>query len=263
VLELRLTPSKTVAQTVQQPQAKSRAAILRDKIVLTMLIVIGSLIAAAFIGWNIAVRLLEIRAFRTPSNSMCPAICIDEHFFASMNAYRRTPPQRGDVILHLAAGGALFSKRVVGLAGDTIAPGAHNEVLVNGKPLPQVSVCGKPQNETHQSDGPSFDVVKVPDGKLFVLGDNVSNSYDSRFYGPITIDQVRGKPLFIYWSPGSARVGCRIGSLQPPIPKSPLTTPSQSLLLPEAQAGPSANPPKTTEATPTMSTTRQMAACAT
>jgi signal peptidase I len=207
VTELQLTPSSGV----QQPQTKASAGLILGRIVLGVLVGVGLLLAAAVIALPIAGKLFEIRAFHTPSNSMCPAICIDERFFASMNAYRGTPPKRGDVILHRTAESAvLFTKRVVGIAGDTVSPGLHNEVLVNGKRLGQVGMCGKPSVDAQQSDGPPFNSVKVPDGELFVLGDNFSNSYDSRFFGPITVDQVRGRPVLIYWSPESSRVGCRI-----------------------------------------------------
>jgi signal peptidase I len=129
-----------------------------------------------------------------------------------MNAYRRKSPERGEVILHSTAqSAAFFIKRVVGIAGDTVSPGAHNEVLVNGNPLVQPAVCGKPVKEdVPDSESPPFKAVKVPDGYLFVLGDNLRNSYDSRYFGFVAINQVKGKPLFLYWSPGTSRIGCPI-----------------------------------------------------
>jgi len=43
-----------------------------------------------------------------------------------------------------------------------------------------------------------------------VVGDNLSNSYDSRFFGLVALNQVKGKPLILYWSPGTSRIGCPI-----------------------------------------------------
>lgn len=206
--ELQFTPSSTV------PQAESKATTgsIWTRIFLGLFVGIALLIAAAVVALPIAGKLFEVRAFRSPTSSMCPTICLDERFLASMNAYRGGVPKRGDVILHSAAQSAsLFTKRVVGIAGDTVSPGAHNEVLVNGKPLVLPGVCGRPANsDAQRSDNPPFDAVEVPDGHLFVLGDNSSNSYDSRFYGPIAVDQVRGKPLLLYWSPDTSRIGCAI-----------------------------------------------------
>jgi signal peptidase I len=173
---------------------------------------IALLIAAMVVALPFAVGAFAIRAFRTPSSSMCPTICLDERFLASMNAYATQPPARGEVILHSAADGkTLFTKRVIGIAGDVVSPGAHNALVINGHPLDQPKVCGRPPtDDTSASENSPFKTVKVPPNHLFVVGDNLSNSYDSRHYGVIALDQVKGKPLFLYWSSGNSRIGCRI-----------------------------------------------------
>ena len=129
-----------------------------------------------------------------------------------MNAYRGVAPKRGDVIIHsVPQSAAPYVKRVIGIAGDTVSPGPHNEVLVNGNPLILPPACGNPIREkTPRSENPAFTAVKIPDGSLYVVGDNLQNSYDSRFYGLISLNQVKGKPLFLYWSPGTSRIGCPI-----------------------------------------------------
>ena len=205
--ELRLTPSPAASQ----PPTKASASSLLGKILLGFVATIGSLVATAVVALPLVGRFFEIRGFRTSSNSMCPTICIEERFFASMNAYRHAAPARGDVILHPAPQGEqLFIKRVVGIAGDTVSPGIHNEVLVNGKGLGRPAECGNPSADPQNSQGSPFNAVQVPNGQLFVLGDNLPNSYDSRFFGTIAVDQVRGKPLLVYWSPKTSRIGCAI-----------------------------------------------------
>jgi signal peptidase I len=74
-------------------------------------------------------------AFKVPSASMCPTICLGERFVADIHAYKSKLPQRGDLILMKhASSGALFIKRVIGIGGDTVAPGQSGTILVNGQP---------------------------------------------------------------------------------------------------------------------------------
>jgi signal peptidase I len=129
-----------------------------------------------------------------------------------MSAYRSRPPQRGDVILlTLPIRDTLFTKRVVGIAGDTVEAEPKHEVIVNGNPLKPPEICGKPvveQNPFVQL--PYFPSTTVPPGSFFVVGDNLPNSNDSRYpeFGLVRADQVEGQPLFLYWSPGRSRIGC-------------------------------------------------------
>ncbi len=133
-------------------------------------------------------RWVGIAAFRVPSSSMCPTICLGERFFADMKAYDSKPPERGDLVLiQHGTNHQIFIKRVIGIAGDIVAPGRNGTILVNGKPL-----------------------TLVPSGSYFVIGDNLGVSYDSRIpeFGPVVPADVRGKPLYLYWSPGHSRIGC-------------------------------------------------------
>jgi signal peptidase I len=153
------------------------------------------------------------KAFKVPSSSMCPTICAGERVVADMSAYRSRSPQRGElVLLKLPISDALFTKRVVGIAGDTVEAGPLNEVLVNGTRLIPPEICGTPVIKQNPSDElPYFPSTRVPQGSFFVVGDNLANSNDSRYpeFGLVRADQLQGKPLFLYWSPGHSRIGCR------------------------------------------------------
>lgn len=158
-------------------------------------------------------RWTSFGAFKVPSASMCPTICLGERFVADMGAYKSEPPGRGDIILlkHKSSPG-LFIKRVIGIPGDVVAPGANGSILVNGKPIISPEVCGSPiQQEGPSADYPMFKSAKVPEGKFFVVGDNLDSSFDSRIpeFGAVVLDDIRGKPLFLYWSSGHSRIGCR------------------------------------------------------
>ncbi len=159
----------------------------------------------------------NFRAFRVPSNSMCPTICDGDRILGDMNAYLKTAPKRGDLIMFdfQTKRGPLFIKRIVGVGGDTVSE-KDGTILINGKPLARGAssqVCGKPTGESSPTDGlPRFQPVTVPTASFFVVGDNSANSYDSRIpgFGFVTPDQVKGRPVYIYWSPDSSRIGCAV-----------------------------------------------------
>ena len=106
-----------------------------------------------------------------------------------------------------------FIKRVIGLPGETVEPKAK-KVYVNGTALdepyvhfleaPSTSVS--PLNEVTSSDvRERYGPVTVPANQYFVMGDNRDNSQDSRYWGFLPRDLVKGKAVIIYWSYESGR----------------------------------------------------------
>ena len=92
-----------------------------------------------------------------------------------------------------------------------------NKIYLNGNRLdePYARFIGRKErvdrfNKRHSVS--DFDAVVVPEGKLFVMGDNRDNSYDSRdpAFGLVDIDKVKGKPLYIYWAKVKSRIGRKI-----------------------------------------------------
>jgi signal peptidase I len=105
-------------------------------------------------------------------------------------------------------------KRVIGVAGDVVQPGPGGTVLVNGQAFHPPAPCGNRAWEKEEASGfiSPFQTTKVPAGTLFVVGDNLENSFDSRIpdFGPVTPDMVRGRPLFFFWPPVRSRIGCSV-----------------------------------------------------
>jgi signal peptidase I len=164
---------------------------------------------AKFFLWA---KCFDLHAFVSRSGSMCPGICEDERVIAGMDAFDTHLPRRGEVIFFdQKESDTKFIKRVIGVAGDTVARGPSNTILVNGKPLTLPPPCGENNAYARLApEGPPFETVKVPEGSLFVIGDNLDNSYDSRFFGVVGLDKVRGKALLIYYSPNESRIGCKV-----------------------------------------------------
>ena len=109
------------------------------------------------------------------------------------------PPQRGDIVVFNAPvtnPDKPYIKRIIGLPGDTVEA-RNNQVYVNDQPLEEpylegeLTWCGREEQPCPP--------VTVPEGSVFVLGDNRDNSQDSRSFGPVDIDNIIGKAWVMYW----------------------------------------------------------------
>ncbi len=191
----------------------SKLSVPFPKFTYTVLIAV-MVLAALLPSWNGIKERSGFAAFKVPSASMCPTICIGDYLVADTHAYRPHPPVRGDIImLKHASSDALFLKRVIALPGDRVSPGPNGSVLVNGQPFRPPAPCSVPTWEKREpADYSSFRSTTVPEGTFFVVGDNLEDSYDSRLreFGAVTADMIRGRPLYFYWSPTFSRIGCQI-----------------------------------------------------
>ena len=167
------------------------------------------------------VRTWVVQAFKIPTGSMEENLLIGDHLlvnkfvFAATNAgaERALLPvatiRRRDVIVfkYPEEPDRDFIKRVIGLPGETVEL-KDKKVYINGKPLdePYVHFLRPPAAESEFHEVTSFDVrerygpVTVPPNQYFVMGDNRDNSQDSRYWGFLPRDYVKGKALVIYWS---------------------------------------------------------------
>src|SRR5215472_6424424 len=173
---------------------------------------------ALFVALALAlvIRTFVVQAFKIPSGSMLPTLQIGDHIlvnkFASgprfeipltQTALGQLPglrkPRPGDVVVFIWPRDRSkdFIKRVVAVAGETIEIRDH-----------QIFIDGKPRDDPHASwvvqrpfgRGEHYGPFKVPPGYVFVMGDNRDQSYDSRFWGPVPLTDVKGQAFIIYWS---------------------------------------------------------------
>ena len=128
---------------------------------------------------------------RIVSDSMAPTLNTGDLAVHNRLAYVARSPQRGEVIT-FKVNGELVGKRIIGIAGDTIA--FHDGyVYLNGQLLDESAYLGE-DVETN-----SMDEFTVPEGTVFVLGDNRENSEDSRFWNDpyVPIKVIEGKLIFV------------------------------------------------------------------
>ena len=183
------------------------------KIVLVVLLVSVAADVVVIAGYR-SKNTVGFRAFRIITNSMAPSIQEGDAIILDLNYYKKNQVQRGNIIsFQKAAYKGPLCKRVIGLPGDRIEGKGH-EVLVNGTVIhePYTRYAGRNEtldsfNQKHSTS--DFGPITVPEGQLFVMGDNRDNSFDSRDpdFGPVTVESVWAKPLYVYFSAERSRIG--------------------------------------------------------
>ena len=177
-------------------------------------------------------RAFVIQAFRIPSESMRDTLLVGDFLFVNKFEYGakipfthiRLPgvrqPRRGDVIVFQFPQDPSkdFIKRCIGTGGKTLQV-VNKQVSVDGEKLVEPYAIHTDPNIR----GAGFDFrdnygpYTVPTGQLFMMGDNRDNSNDSRYWGPLEMDLVKGRAMFLYWSWDSEKNWPRWNRLFTPI----------------------------------------------
>ncbi|MBI4592959.1 MAG: signal peptidase I [Candidatus Rokubacteria bacterium] len=208
--EQRLQDIQKVEGITAQPAqvARRRKSLVREY---------GEAIAIAIL-LALVIRTLVVQAFTIPSGSMMDSLLVGDYILVNKFLYGpevpltdwRLPgirrPQRGDIIVFKYPQDEKrdFIKRIIGTPGDVVEVRGH-QVLVNGQPLAE-SYVKKGASPLSHSDplacayAYGCDSTRVPTDSYFVMGDNRDNSQDSRYWGFVKRDKIRGKAFLIYWS---------------------------------------------------------------
>lgn len=178
----------------------------------------------------LVIRTFVIQAFKIPSGSMIPTLLIGDHLlvnkivigtpvdipFTNIHLFNMPglrKPRKGDIIVfkYPEDPSRDFIKRVIGVEGDRIES-RNKTVYVNGSELVE-PYAQHVDNESKPDQRDNFGPVTIPEGKVFVMGDNRDQSYDSRFWGFVDVSDIKGKALIIYWSWDSSKTWVRFGRL--------------------------------------------------
>ena len=170
-----------------------------------------------------------VQAFQLPTGSMDPTLLVGDFLLVNKLVYAQTvlPVEkvilphrnlkRGDIVVFKYPNDLTkdYVKRVIGLPGETLEI-KDKQVFIDGRPLqekykvhiyPEVysrnGVSGSSMTSDYQLDNinrDNFGPITVPAGHIFAMGDNRDNSSDSRYWGPLPLDNIKGRPWLIYFS---------------------------------------------------------------
>ncbi len=143
---------------------------------------------------------------------MDPTFATGDYIFTSKITYKIRSYRRGEIVVFRAPSNPdiEYIKRIIGLPGDTIMI-KDSEVYVNGVQLSEPYIAAK-TNVWEGGFSKDGEATTVPEGMLFVMGDNRPRSSDSREFGPVTQESVIGLVFYRYFPP------TKMGVLQNPLP---------------------------------------------
>ena len=194
---LNHTEPESVPQTMTQPRRKSVVREYAEAILIAVLLAL-------------LIRTFVVQAFKIPSGSMIPTLLIGDHILVNKFIYRFRDPMRGDVVVfkYPVDEHRDFIKRVIGLPGETIFI-KDRQIFVNCQPpAPTCQPIKDPWGYYEDRMGVGGEVYgpkEVPPSSYFVMGDNRNNSQDSRYWGFVRVDKIKGQAFVIYWSWDSER----------------------------------------------------------
>jgi signal peptidase I len=151
----------------------------------------------------IVLRIFVVQAFTIPSGSMIPTLLVGDYILVNKFIYHFRPIDRGDIVVFRSPENPDrdYIKRVVGLSGEEVSI-KDGTVFVQANTLDEPYILRRSSSQwggwTPQRGnwGPKV----VPEGHYFVLGDNRANSRDSRVWGFLNGDMIRGRAFIIYFS---------------------------------------------------------------
>lgn len=192
-LDDTVTPTPSTMVKVRQ-----HVALLRDLLPMLLIVLV------VFVG----VRVF-FQPYQVVGASMSPSLIDGERLFVNRTAYTHLElpaigeinpfslPQRGDIIVldsDITRRGGPYIKRIIALPGERITFD-EGIVLIDDEPLVEDYIAGA----VTLCRNPFYCAISVPEGSVYVLGDNRGDSEDSRYFGPLPIEDIVGRAYFSNW----------------------------------------------------------------
>ena len=167
-----------------------------------------AVIVAVAVAVALVVEAYAVKPYVIPTPSMADTVRVNDRVLIDRLTYRFRAVHRGDVVVFTGHGPIPLLKRVVGVPGDRLSL-AGGRLYVNGAPAADGFV--RVVDARHEPTLPGPDPLApwslhrpftVPTGAYFVMGDNRTDSDDSRYWGTVARHQILGRAFFIYWPVG-------------------------------------------------------------
>ncbi|MCT2534503.1 signal peptidase I [Aquibacillus koreensis] len=165
---------------------------------------IKALVVAGLLAF--VIRMFVFAPIIVEGPSMLPTLEDEDHMIVNKFSYLLGDPDRFDIVVFHATSEKDYIKRVIGLPGETVEV-KDDTLFINGEKVEEKFLEEKKKelanNQVYTFDFTLEDIpgasLTIPDDHILVLGDNRTNSTDSRLLGLISYDQLVGKTSFIYW----------------------------------------------------------------
>ena len=150
-------------------------------------------------------RAFVFEVFEVPTGSMLETIQLDDRIVGEKLSYKARAPQRGEIVTfdNPSKDGTTLVKRVIATGGQTVDLQGGN-VVVDGEVLDEPYVNGReslPLSQQLPGIGPITYPYTIPEGHIWVMGDNRTNSKDSRYFGAVPVSDVTSHAVWTIWPP--------------------------------------------------------------
>jgi len=212
-------PENTEESTAVLKAGKPQKTVIREYAEALIIALILALMIRTFI----------VQAFKIPTGSMEPTLLVGDHLLVSKFSYSvhipneipftsvqlfpdihffSSVPERGNIVVfkYPEDESKDFIKRVVGLPGETIQV-IQQRVYINDKLLKEPYAHHSQPPSLNSGNRDNMAPLRIPEGHVFVMGDNRENSHDSRMWGVLDLSKLRGKAQWVYWSWDSKDAG--------------------------------------------------------
>ena len=151
---------------------------------------------------TVCLRMFVFVPYEIPSGSMEDTILPGDMVFSEKITYYMREPEYGDIVTFMdpEVAGRTLIKRVIATEGQTVDL-VDGKVVVDGSVLYETYTGGRPSNPLYRTAS-GVDVsfpYTVPEGEVWVMGDNRTSSQDSRYFGSIPITSITGRAALVYW----------------------------------------------------------------